>query len=746
MGFESRWYEIDRTISGEVKMPTNFAPDVSEVIEVARKIAIKATSSTVESKHVLLAIIKVGGTGYDLLKGRVQVDALAAEIETDLYSSGDSIAVIGTVVFSESSKWAFEQLKKQPYADSKDLLLQLFNMGSSTAHTLLKKYNFDPNGTIVAPVTDEKRTTDTPAVDIFSTDFTALARAGKLDPVVNRKMEIDRMAQILGRRKKNNPVLIGEAGVGKTAIVEGLAIKIVAGEVPEILKNKRVLSLNINSIIAGTKFRGQFEERMKAIVDQLVNAKNVILFIDELHSIVGSGGNEGTGDASTILKPALARGELQCVGATTLDEYRKHIEKDAALERRFQKIMVEPPTAEETLTILKQIRPIYEVFHGVTYTDEALQAAVRLTDRYVSDRNQPDKAIDVIDEAGSKAKLIKETKVDEEEVKAIVSHTSGIPLTSIGQSEKDRLLGMADKLKSVIFGQDEAIVTLTDAVKRFRSGVKVQKRPFTALLLGPTGVGKTYTAQQLCEAVFDSAKALIRKDMSEFSDQHSTSKFIGPPPGFIGYDDGNWVTEKVRQRPYSGLLLDEIEKANDTIYNLLLQVFDDGILTDSKGRTINFKNTMIWMTSNVGTAEINKHAYGFGKSESKRDKDLVLQEALKQQFKPEFLNRIDVVIYFGPLQKDDISRILNLYLAEMSGFKINISDEARDYLIENGYSTEFGARPLRRLVQNKLETPIADIHLKDPSVSEVTVVLVNGEIKVEPVVLKAEEQLETIHE
>lgn len=626
------------------------------------------------------------------------------------------------------------------------------------------------------------RGNDTPTLDKFGNDMTRAAEDGRLDPVVGREVEIERLAQILSRRKKNNPVLIGEPGVGKSAIVEGLALRIVQRKVSRILFDKRVVSLDMASIVAGTKYRGQFEERIKAILNELSRNPDVILFIDELHTIVGAGNSAGQMDAANLLKPALARGEIQCIGATTLDEYRKNIEKDGALERRFQKVMVEPTTPEETLTILNNIKDKYESHHNVIYTPDALEACVSLTERYVSDRNFPDKAIDALDEAGSRAHItnivvpeeieklekdiveagaaklaaaqsqnfekaasfrdreqdlkqqlakaneqwekqleVDKVTVDEDKVAEVVAMMTGVPVQRIAQAEGARLREMAPKLKSAIIGQDPAIEKIVKAIQRNRVGLKDPNKPIGSFMfLGPTGVGKTYLAKKLAEYMFDSADALIRVDMSEFMEKFTVSRLVGAPPGYVGYEEGGQLTEKVRRKPYSVVLLDEIEKAHPDVFNLLLQVLDEGRLTDSLGRQIDFKNTLIIMTSNIGSRQLKDFGSGVGfatrdAAKEKEYNESVIQKALNKAFAPEFLNRVDDIVMFDSLDRDAIFRIIDIELAgftkrmDVLGYKLDITTEAKDYIASKGYDQQYGARPLKRSIQKYLEDPLAEL-------------------------------------
>jgi ATP-dependent Clp protease ATP-binding subunit ClpC len=626
--------------------------------------------------------------------------------------------------------------------------------------------------------------TDTPALDNFGKDMTKAALEGRLDPVVGRENEILRLAQILSRRKKNNPVLIGEPGVGKSAIVEGLALRIVQRKVSRILFDKRVVSLDLASMVAGTKYRGQFEERMKAILNELQRNPNIILFIDEIHTIVGAGNASGSMDAANMLKPALSRGEIQCIGATTLDEYRKSIEKDGALERRFQKIIVEPTTPEETLQILKNIKDRYEEHHHVIYSDDALEACVRLTQRYISDRNFPDKAIDAMDEAGAKVHLsnisvpiafeelekeiddcnskkleavrsqnfelaascrdegkqksdqlavmkteweaasdLERQPVDAEKIAEVVAVMTGVPLQRIAQEESAKLLKMRYEVKKKIIGQDKAVDAVVKAIQRNRVGLKDPNRPIGAFLfVGPTGVGKTHLAKLLSEAMFDSKDALLRIDMSEFMEKFTVSRLVGAPPGYVGYEEGGQLTEKVRRKPYAVILLDEIEKAHPDVFNLLLQVMDEGRLTDSLGRMINFKNTVLIMTSNVGTRQLKEFGKGVGFSKPGSDVNNeytkgVIQKALTKTFAPEFLNRIDDVIHFEPLSKDTILQIIELELVAFNervdklGFLLTVSEEAKKFIAAEGYDVQYGARPLKRSIQKYLEDELAELIL-----------------------------------
>jgi len=632
----------------------------------------------------------------------------------------------------------------------------------------------------------QKSKSETPVLDNFGIDLTKAAEDNALDPIVGREKEIERLAQILSRRKKNNPVLIGEPGVGKSAIVEGLALRIIQRKVSRVLFDKRVITLDLASIVAGTKYRGQFEERMKAILNELGKSTNIILFIDEIHTIVGAGGATGSLDAANMLKPALARGEIQCIGATTLDEYRQHIEKDGALERRFQKIMVDPTTEEETAEILHNIKGRYEDHHNVTYTDDAIEACVKLTMRYISDRHLPDKAIDALDESGSRVhisnivvpsqiidlekqietvraekvaavknqnfelaanfrdsekKLIEaldkekdnwekelvknREQVGEEEVAEVVAMMTGVPVQRIAQAEGSRLMKMGDELKTRVIGQDEAIVKIVKSIQRNRAGLKDPNKPIGSFIfLGPTGVGKTQLAKILALYLFDSVDNLIRMDMSEYMEKFSVSRLVGAPPGYIGYEEGGQLTEKVRRRPYSVILLDEIEKAHPDVFHLLLQVLDEGQLTDSLGRRVDFRNTIIIMTSNIGSRQLKDFGQGVGFStrakqeSSSQHAKSVIQNALKRSFAPEFINRLDDIVIFNSLVKEDIYKIIDIELKGLYerintlGYNIELTVEAKDYITEKGFDPDFGARPLKRAIQKYLEDPMAEVIIR----------------------------------
>ena len=643
-----------------------------------------------------------------------------------------------------------------------------------------------PGGSKGSSGSSQKSSSDTPVLDNFGIDLTKAAEEDRLDPIVGRETEIERLAQILSRRKKNNPILIGEPGVGKSAIAEGLALRIIQRKVSRVLFDQRVVTLDLASIVAGTKYRGQFEERMKAILNELVKNPSIILFIDEIHTIVGAGGATGSLDAANMLKPALARGEIQCIGATTLDEYRQHIEKDGALERRFQKVMVDPTSVEETIDILLNIKERYEDHHNVHYTDEAINACVKLTQRYISDRHLPDKAIDALDEAGSRVHIsnivvpdqivelehdIEQTKqdkiqavknqnfekaasyrdkekelldrldsekkkwekelslnretVDEDKVAEVVAMMTGVPVQRIAQAEGARLLKMADELRGSVVGQDEAIGKVVKSIQRNRAGLKDPNKPIgTFVFLGPTGVGKTQMAKVLAQYLFESIDNLIRLDMSEYMEKFSVSRLVGAPPGYVGYEEGGQLTEKVRRKPYAVVLLDEIEKAHPDVFNILLQVLDEGQLTDSLGRRVDFRNTIVIMTSNIGTRELKDFGQGVGFATKARQDTVnehtksVIQKALKRAFAPEFLNRIDDVVLFNTLSRDDIHKIIDIELKGLYervntlGFEIKLSEEAKDYVLDKGYDIQYGARRLKRAIQKYLEDPMAETIIK----------------------------------
>ncbi|MGH7409927.1 MAG: ATP-dependent Clp protease ATP-binding subunit, partial [Candidatus Methylomirabilis sp.] len=772
-----------------------FTERARKVIILAREEAIRLGHNFVGTEHLLLGLIREGdGLAVAILKKlNVNISAVKAEIEK-IVSAGSEFSPAGEIPFTPQAKKVLEYSISEArslghnYIGTEHLLLGLIREGEGIASLVLRDFGVSVAAAkaqaqelLGEQASKSTTSTRTPALDEFGVDLTAMARQDKLDPVIGRETEIERVIQILSRRTKNNPVLIGEAGVGKTAIVEGLAQRIVASNVPETLLRKRVVQLDLAGMVAGTKYRGQFEERLKAVIKEIQQAQNIILFIDELHTLVGAGAAEGAIDASNMLKPALARGELQCIGATTLDEYRRHFEKDRALERRFQAIQVGPPSVEETIRILQEIKERYEAHHSAVITDEAVVAAARLSQRYIADRFLPDKAIDVIDEAGSRARLKtlmlpqelremeneverlrgqkedairtqafevaarlrdserklradleekktrwKESRAKErtvvtaEEIAYIVSKWTGIPLYQIEEEESAKLIRMEQELAKRVVGQTEAIHSVSRATRRSRAGIKNPSRPVGSFVfLGPTGVGKTELAKALAEFLFGTEEALIRVDMSEYMERFSTSRLIGAPPGYIGYDDSGQLTEKVRRRPFSVILLDEIEKAHPEVFNLLLQIFEDGRLTDSYGRVVDFKNTILIMTSNIGARQIGLHTtLGFAKVGDEgvtydKMKETVLGE-LKRVFNPELLNRIDEVIVFHQLSKDDLRKIVDLMLDRLQlqlgerKISLAVDDEAKDFLINRGYDPTYGARPLRRAIQRYVEDPLAE--------------------------------------
>ncbi len=770
-------------------MYARFTERAQKVLALAQEEASRLNHPGVGTEHILLGLIREGeGIAAKALQMLgVQADKVQQEIERMV---GRGQTPVTAMTYTPRAKKVIElsidEARKlgHSYVGTEHLLLGLIREGEGVAARVLANMNVNLNkarqqvlqllgGDAMDIAGDKDASVGTPTLDSLARDLTQMARDGKLDPVIGRQKEIERVIQVLSRRTKNNPVLIGEPGVGKTAIAEGLAQRIVAGDIPETLRNKRVMVLDMGTVVAGTKYRGEFEDRLKKIMDEIRQAGNVILFIDELHTLIGAGGAEGAIDASNILKPALARGELQCIGATTLDEYRKHIEKDPALERRFQPIMVDEPSPEEALEILRGLRDRYEAHHRVKITDEALEAAVKLSDRYISDRFLPDKAIDLIDEAASRVRLrthtappnlkeleqklekvrsekdaavqsqefelaaslrdeeqkikeelerLKETwqktqqlddvRVTAEDIAHIVSSWTGIPVQQLQQDESERLLNLEKILHERVIGQDEAVEAVAKAIRRARAGLKDPKRPIGSFIfLGPTGVGKTELARALAEALFGDEDALIRIDMSEYMERHSTSRLVGSPPGYVGYEEGGQLTEKVRRKPYSVVLLDEIEKAHPEVFNILLQVLDDGRLTDGKGRTVDFRNTVIIMTSNVGAEELRKGgALGFKREEDKYlgMKDKVMDE-LKRTFRPEFLNRIDEIIVFHPLDETHIERIVDKMVDNLKHrlkeqeIEFELTDEAKKFLAKVGFDPQYGARPLQRAIVRNVE-------------------------------------------
>lgn len=817
------------------KMEKNFSNRVKEILRLSREEAGRLHNTHVGIEHILLGMLRDSQNLAFSIIQLLGVDAqkLKSAIDDEMYEEGNYISenqfTIDKSVENLLRLSLLESISlNSSETDAEHLLLAILKNNDSLAFRILKEHdidylrvyrailenkgitqnNRDPQmgaefGSDEDDEDDEQfstsrkkdssknnnsstKSSDTPVIDSFGTDLTKAAEENRLDPIVGREKEIERLAQILSRRKKNNPVLIGEPGVGKSAIVEGLASRIVQRKVSRILFDKRVVNLDMASIVAGTKYRGQFEERIKAILNELSKNPNIILFIDEVHIIVGAGGAAGSMDAANMLKPALARGEIQCIGATTLDEYRKNIEKDGALDRRFQKVMVDPTTSEETRQILINIKPKYEDHHNVIYTDEAIDLCVKLTDRYVSDRNFPDKAIDALDEAGSRTHIsnivvpkvieelesqIEETKqiklqavksqnfelaasyrdkerqlvlkleasqaqweeelqenrqiVDGDKVAEVVAMISGIPIQRIAKAENQKLKEMDTILKANVIGQDEAVLKIVKAIQRNRIGLKDPNKPIgTFMFLGPTGVGKTHLAKKLAEYLFDSTDTLIRIDMSEYMEKFTVSRLVGAPPGYVGYEEGGQLTEKVRRKPYSVILLDEIEKAHPDVFNLLLQVMDEGRLTDSLGRKIDFKNTILIMTSNIGTRQLKDFGRGIGFNTSlsaNDDREFsrgIIQKALNKAFSPEFLNRVDDIVMFDQLNKESIYEIINIELkgfynrVENLGYTLNITDKAKEFIASKGYDVQFGARPLKRAIQKYLEDELAEMIIK----------------------------------
>ena len=812
-------------------MNRKFSPKVKKIIQLSKQEALRMGNDFVGAEHLLLGMIEDG----DSLAIKV-LDSMELDLEELKYRLEDTIKRSHSKVSNineDEIKWSkhAEKVLKVTFLEAKSyktdeikpehLMLSILKHNQNPASKVLDSFDIDyesyraeleyvkqeqdptftdfyaqsPSDSDV-PMEEEESTeyskkssskSRTPVLDNFGRDITRLAEEGKLDPIIGRETEIERVSQILSRRKKNNPILIGEPGVGKTAIVEGLALRIMQKKVSRTLFDKRIVMLDLAALVAGTKYRGQFEERMKAIMNELEKAPDVILFIDEIHTIVGAGGATGSLDASNIFKPALARGELQCIGASTLDEYRQHIEKDGALDRRFQKVMVDPPSADETIHILENIKSKYEEFHNVEYSDDAILACVKFSDRYISDRFLPDKAIDVLDEVGARTHLknihvpeyieeleakieeIKELKnqavknqqyekaaefrdnesklirrleqakeeweeesktkrypVGEEDIAEVVSMMTGIPVRRVAQSESSKLVGMSGDLQKMVIGQDEAIIKITKAIQRNRVGLKDPKKPIGSFIfLGPTGVGKTELAKALARYMFDTEDALIRLDMSEYMEKFSISRLIGAPPGYVGYEEGGQLTEKVRRKPYSVILLDEIEKAHPDVYNILLQVLDDGQLTDGLGRKVDFKNSLIIMTSNIGVRKLKDFGQGVGFATQSRvksaedDSKSIIQNALKKTFSPEFLNRIDDVVIFNSLSQEDIFKIIDISLdllfkrLEGLDYHLSLSEGAKKFVAEKGFDPQFGARPLNRAIQKYIEDPLAEFILSE---------------------------------
>jgi ATP-dependent Clp protease ATP-binding subunit ClpC len=838
-------------------MEAKFSPRVKDVITYSREEALRLGHNYIGVEHLLLGIIREGeGTAIKILeKLNVDLGRLRKTVEGSIKTTVGKNPVKGNIPLVKQAEKILKityleaKIFKSPIIGTEHLLLSILKDDDNVATRAIHSFNVDydmakeefetiltddvdfesPRAEFPSSSSEEEdddrsfasggtgkkgeSKSKTPVLDNFGRDLTKMAEDNKLDPIVGREKEIERVSQILSRRKKNNPILIGEPGVGKSAIAEGLALRIIQKKVSRVLFGKRIVTLDIASLVAGTKYRGQFEERMKAVMNELEKSPDVILFIDEIHTIVGAGGASGSLDASNMFKPALARGEIQCVGATTLDEYRQHIEKDGALERRFQKVIVEPTTAEETIQILNNIKDKYEDHHSVTYTDEALDACVNLTVRYITDRHLPDKAIDALDEVGSRVHLknihvpkeILEIEEDVEEIKEkknlvvrsqkyeeaaklrdeerqllekleaakrkwedeaknhreivtvdhveeVVAMMTGIPVQRVAAKESERLTKMEDNLEGRVIGQDGAIKKVVTAIKRNRAGLKDPNKPIGSFIfLGPTGVGKTQLAKELAKYLFDSEEALIRIDMSEYMEKFAVSRLIGAPPGYIGYEEGGQLTEKVRRRPYSIILLDEIEKAHPDVFNLLLQALDDGLMTDSLGRRIDFRNSIIIMTSNIGARQLADFGTGVGFSTAAKsdavvdDKKGVIENALKKAFAPEFLNRIDDVVVFNSLDRTHIHEIIDLELKklfdriEKLGYNIKLSEAAKDFIADKGFDQKYGARPLKRAIQKYLEDPLADqiisAHLEegdeikvdfDPKKEEITVKVKKG--------------------
>ena len=836
-------------------MNNPFSQRISDVIQFSKEEANRLRNNYIGPEHLLLGLIREGeGKAVQILKDLyVDLEMVKKTLENDLRSSAVTPENYSEdITFDEKASKILKmsilesRILKSPATDTEHMLLAIMRENQNKASQILEENEvtyqkvmdklvpkaepqsgldfgedeeeeeegirrqptgngessfFSQEAKQTTRTQQQKPNNDTPVLDSFGTDMTKAASEGKLDPIVGREKEIERLAQILSRRKKNNPILIGEPGVGKSAIVEGLALRIIEKKVSRILFDKRVIALDMTAVVAGTKYRGQFEERIRAILNELKKNPNIILFIDEIHNIVGAGSAAGSMDAANMLKPALARGEIQCIGATTLDEYRQNIEKDGALERRFQKVIVEPTTPEETLQILHNIKEKYEDHHNVTYTDEALEACVKLTDRYITDRNFPDKAIDAMDEAGSRVHLknitvpkeieqqeqmidearthkneavrlqdfelaasfrdrekslmseledmkqrweesLKENRetVDKEQIADVVSMISGIPVQRMAQAEGIRLKGMKEQLLAKVIAQDKAVDTLVKAIQRSRVGLKDPNKPIgTFLFLGPTGVGKTHLAKELAKQMFGSADALIRIDMSEYMEKFTVSRLVGAPPGYVGYEEGGQLTEKVRRKPYSIVLLDEIEKAHSDVFNLLLQVMDEGRLTDSYGRTVDFKNTVIIMTSNIGTRQLKEFGKGIGFAAQTRTDDKeysrsVITKALNKSFAPEFINRLDEIITFDQLDINALEKIIDIELKglyermESLGYKLVIDDAVKRFVASKGYDVQFGARPLKRSIQNNLEDGLAELILnEDPQAGDTIHVGLNAE-------------------
>ena len=744
-------------------MQLQVSDDLNAVIKYAREEAMRTGSYGIGPDHLFLGIIRqeenaafyaIRSLGVEPADLKAFIDGRIFTNETIPYDQLDSINFsrqaqnVLSITVMEASRL------KSPAAMPQHLLLALCRTTESYGQLFLRSHGID-YGRLLAFFEDEgllrPQSEDSPQdrqptqgpeedpaeekkldIEEFAYDLTRAASEGKLDPVVGRDTEIARVIEILGRRKKNNPMLIGEPGVGKSAIVEGIALRIASGNISSALAKKRILSLDIASVVAGTKYRGDFEKRLKSIIKEAGENPNIILFIDEFHTIVGAGGASGSLDAANMLKPALARGEFQCIGATTIDEFTKIVEKDGALDRRFQKIVVEPTDVKQSIQILTHLKPKYEEFHGITYTDDAVEAAVRLTDRYITDRSLPDKAIDALDEAGSMVRLSmgrKNTReVDAEDIASVVSKMTGIPVNKVAESEGNRIIKMRKALTDRIIGQDDAVETVVRAIQRNRAGLKDPGRPIgTFLFFGPTGVGKTQLARSLAEYLFDSEENLVRIDMSEYMEKFSVSRLIGAPPGYVGYEEGGQLSERVRRKPYCVVLLDEIEKAHPDIFNLLLQVMDEGRLTDSNGRVVDFKNTIVIMTSNVGSREVQEYGSGIGFAtagkNAETDRKSVIEKAVKKAFPPEFINRVDEQVYFNSLSKEAIEDIIDIELKDLrsraleTGYKLTITPAAKRFIADAGYDPAYGARPLKRAVVRYVEDPVSEFIISDRALS-----------------------------
>ena len=818
------FYSLGAAVKKDI-MEAKFSPQVKDVISFSREEALRLGHDYIGTEHLLLGLIREGdGMAIKILRSlEVDTSKLRRSIEDAVRGTSSVTVNLGNIPLTKQAEKVLKityleaKIFKSDLIGTEHLLLSVLRDDDNIASQILLQYgvtydifkqevevnrngfrddvsnsastgddDYRDDDAFTAPKKVSDIKSKTPVLDNFGRDLTRQAEEGKLDPIVGREKEIERVSQILSRRKKNNPILIGEPGVGKSAIAEGLALRIVQRKVSRVLFGKRVVTLDLASLVAGTKYRGQFEERMKAVMNELEKSTDVILFIDEIHTIVGAGGASGSLDASNMFKPALARGEIQCIGATTLDEYRQYIEKDGALDRRFQKVMIEPATPAETIEILTRIKDKYEEHHGVTYTDEAIEACVSLTSRYISDRFLPDKAIDALDEAGSRVHLtnihvppaiidieakIEDIKVEknkvvrsqkyeeaaklrdteknlieqlevakaeweaetktkryevtEDNVAEVVAMMTGIPVQRVGQTDSVKLLNMYDKVAEKIIGQEEAIKKLTKAIQRTRAGLKDPKKPIGSFIfLGPTGVGKTELAKELARFMFDTDDSLIQIDMSEYMEKFAVSRLVGAPPGYVGYEEGGQLTEKVRRKPYAVILLDEIEKAHPDVFNILLQVLDEGQLTDSLGRKVDFRNTIIIMTSNIGARQLKDFGQGVGFSTSAKIDQAsthsrgVIENALKRAFAPEFLNRVDDVVVFNSLGKDEIFKIIDIELNSLFGrvhnlgYDILLTENAKEYIADKGFDANFGARPLKRAIQKYLEDPIAEEILK----------------------------------